>query len=90
MIFILGGYGQWDYKDYHSIGYCPYIPYVFAFGILLLFWISVSISLVVFLTVECIGLCHEIHGKETEIDFWTLHSEPKIEIMGSVLQHAHD
>ena len=38
----------------------------------------------------CIGLYHEILGKESKIDYWTIHSEPQIDIMGSVQQHAHD
>ena len=38
----------------------------------------------------CIGLYHEIVGKESKIDYWTIHSEPQIDIMGSVQQHAHD
>ena len=37
-----------------------------------------------------IGLYHEIVGKESKIDYWTIHSEPQIDIMGSVQQHAHD
>ena len=37
-----------------------------------------------------IGLYHEILGKESRIDYWTIHSEPQIDIMGSVQQHAHD
>ena len=54
-IFFLGGYVHWDYEDKTAIGYCPYIPFVFSFGILLIFWIVVCISLIVCLTVECIG-----------------------------------
>ena len=53
--FFLGGYVHWDYEDKTAIGYCPYIPFVFSFGILLIFWIVVCVSLIVCLTVECIG-----------------------------------
>jgi hypothetical protein len=53
--FSLGGYFHWDYEDKMAIGYCPYIPFVFSFGILLIFWTVVCMSLIVCLTVECIG-----------------------------------
>ena len=89
-LYFSGGYTQWNYEDKTSIGYCPYIPFMFAFGLLMLFWIGVCISLISCLTVECIGLFNEIRGQTSEIDFWTIQNEPYIDLIGNFIDHAHD
>ena len=54
------------------------------------FWLVVSISLTACLTVEFIGLFHEIRGSESEVDFWTLIDEPHLDLIGSMHDHASE
>ena len=85
---ISGGYSQWNYREPSALGYCPYIPFVFAFVLLMFFWTVISITLTVCLTVEFIGLYHDMRGRESDIDFWTLIDEPQIDTFGSMQEHA--
>ena len=61
---------------------------IFAFVLLMFFWTVISISLTVCLTVEFIGLYHDMRGRESDIDFWTLIDEPQIDTFGSMQEHA--